>query len=154
MRPDGRTGGHAPRSWRVGTMTTSSPLRSVSMRGVPATTSAGGCSMRLSAPADMAGTGVPLLFRFYFLAETNLTGERPFHTRKQTSPDNAKARQPTTQTGENSQSVTSPRRTRLFDHKHTPRLSINNMACRRRPVRVGDSCNDAPTESVNGACGT
>jgi hypothetical protein len=110
--------------------------------------------MRLSAPADMAGTGVPLLFRFYFLAETNLTGERPFHTRKQTSPDNAKARQPTTQTGENSQSVTSPRRTRLFDHKHTPRLSINNMACRRRPVRVGDSCNDAPTESVNGACGT
>ena len=110
--------------------------------------------MRLSAPADMAGTGVPLLFRFYFLAETNLTGERPFHTRKQTSPDNAKARQPTTQTGEDSQNVTSLRRTRLFDHKHTPRLSINNMACRRRSVRVGDSCNDVPTESVNGACGT
>ena len=50
--------------------------------------------MRLSAPADMAGTGVPLLLRFYFLAETNLTGERPFHTRKQTSPDNAKLDNP------------------------------------------------------------
>ena len=110
--------------------------------------------MRLSAPADMAGTGVPLLLRFYFLAETNLTGERPFHTRKQTIPDNAKARQPTTQTGEDLQNVTSPRRTRLFDHKHTPRLSINNIACRRRPVRVGDSCNDVPIESVDGACGT
>lgn len=36
--------------------------------------------MRLNAPADMVGTGVPLLFRFYFLAEADLTGERPFHT--------------------------------------------------------------------------
>ena len=53
----------------------------------------------------MVGTGVPLLFRFYFLAETNLTGERPFHTRKQTSPDNAKTRQPTTQIGEDSEVI-------------------------------------------------
>lgn len=44
--------------------------------------------MRLSAPADMVGTGVPSVPRFYFLAETNLTGERPFRTRTQEEPGN------------------------------------------------------------------
>ncbi|WP_238567058.1 hypothetical protein, partial [Bifidobacterium reuteri] len=40
----------------------------------------------------------------YFLAETNLTGERPFHTRIHKSPGhNAEAQHPTTQTGEGSE---------------------------------------------------
>ena len=47
---------------RTGTTTTSPPRRSFSMRGAPVTTFAGRCSMRLSAPADMVGTGVPLFF--------------------------------------------------------------------------------------------
>ena len=63
---------------RTGTMTISRPSRSRSMHGTPATTLAGRPGMRLSAPADMVGTGVPPVFWFVFLAETNLTGERPF----------------------------------------------------------------------------
>ncbi len=39
-------------------------------------------------PADMVGKGVPSVFLFVFLAETNLTGERPFHTRTQEEPVN------------------------------------------------------------------
>ena len=58
--------------------------------------------MRLSAPADMVGTGVPLFLGSIFLAETNLTGERPFHTRTRKSPDNGRRGFPTTQTGEDS----------------------------------------------------
>lgn len=45
---------------RTGTMTTSPPRGSFSTRGTPATTFAGRPGMRLSAPADMVGTGVPL----------------------------------------------------------------------------------------------
>lgn len=45
---------------RTGTMTTSPPRGSFSTRGTPATTFAGRPGMRLSAPANMVGTGVPL----------------------------------------------------------------------------------------------
>ena len=54
-------------------MTTSPPCGSFSMRGTP---------------ADMVGKGVPSVFCFCVLAETNLTGERPFHTRTQEEPVN------------------------------------------------------------------
>lgn len=87
---------------RTGTMTTSPPRGSFSTRGTPATTFAGRTGMRLSAPADMVGTGVPLFLGSIFLAETNLTGERPFHTRTRKSPGNGRRGFPTTQTGEDS----------------------------------------------------
>lgn len=83
-------------------VTTSPPCGSFSTRGTPVTTFAGRLSIRLNAPADMAGKGVPSVFPFVFLTETNLTGERPFHTRTRKSPGNGRRGFPATQTGEDS----------------------------------------------------
>lgn len=43
-----------------------------------------------------------LCFPFVFLTETNLTGERPFHTRTRKSPGNGRRGFSATQTGEDS----------------------------------------------------
>ena len=97
---------HRPMSFaygRTGPMTRSPPIRSFSMRGVPVTTFAGRPSMRLSAPADMAGTGVPPVPRFYSWRKQTQQENAPLHTRTRENPGHdTKAQSPTTQTGEDS----------------------------------------------------
>ncbi|WP_420807313.1 NUDIX domain-containing protein, partial [Bifidobacterium myosotis] len=56
------------------------------MRGLRTTMLEGRLSMRLSAPADMVGTGVPL-FRFYFLG-----GNKPYRRTPLSHPHTKKPR--------------------------------------------------------------